>query len=329
MVSLATEWQARFRSKAINVTAGWHEHEHRVLPTGSLALDIALGTGGFPRGKIVELYGAESTGKTTLALAAIAQCDKRGGRAAMLESEHKLTKAWVRKTGVDLSRTLLLSCADAVESLRALCELLHSGEFDLVVLDSIAGLIWNSEIRYGDASGEAERLLERSLALIASEAHRTNTSLLILNQIRTDYEKVFGDPTVTVGGRVLRHSCAIRVELTKHLAIKRGNEVIGSLTKATVKKNSLGSCFNTALLPYTYSHGLDHLYELVQLAKQNSVFDSQTLYFEFEGQLLGKTELDTYDYLLAHPSLGDAVRTKLEFQISNLGMKKHKVANDF
>ena len=324
MVSLATEWQARFRSKAISVTAGWHEHEPSVLSTGSLALDIALGIGGFPRGKIVELYGAESTGKTTLALAAIAQCEKRSGRAAMLESEHKLTKAWVRKAGIDLSRTLLLNCADAVECLRALCELLHSGEFDLIVLDSLAGLIWNSEISSGDASGEAERLLERSLALIASEAHRTNTSLLILNQIRTDYKKVFGDPTVTVGGRVLRHSCAIRVELTNHLPLKRGNEVIGSLTKATVKKNSLGSCFHTALLPYTYAHGLDHLYELVQLAKQHSVFDSQTVYFEFDGELLGKTELDTYDYLLAHPSLGDAIRTNLDFKLSNLDLEERQ-----
>lgn len=312
VISLTAQWQARFQQRKIGVVVGWPEDEHRALSTGSLGLDTALETGGFPSGKLVEIYGKEATGKSTLALAAIAQCERSGRRAALLETEHKLTKSWARKTGVDLSRTLFLNCTDGLECLRALSELVSSGDFALVVVDSLAGLVWCPDLHgHGTPLGEAEKSLERCLALIAAEADRTKTTVLFLNQVRSDSTVVFGDNTVTFGGHVLRHSCSIRVELRREIAIKRRDEVIGFQTKAIVKKSSVGSSFKTASLTYTFERGLDEIYELIELARAQQVFDATSCQFKFDGQTLGKSQLEAYDYLLLHPKILDSIRQQL------------------
>ncbi len=324
VISLTAKWRSRFQQNKIGVFVGWPEDDERVLSTGSLGLNAALGTGGFPAGKLVEIYGKEATGKTTLALATIAQCERRDQRAALLETEHKLTKSWARKTGVDLSRTLCLNCTDGGECLRVLSELVGSGDFALVVVDSLAGLVWCPDLHgHGTPLGEAERNLERCLALIAAEADRTKTTVLFVNQVRTDSAVVFGDNTVTFGGLVLRHSCSIRLELRREIAIKRRDQVIGFQTKAIVKKSSVAGCFKTASLTYTFERGLDDIYELVELAQVHQVFDRTSPQFKFDGQVLAESQLEAYEYLLSHPEVAEVVRRKLVRLIGHPAAKEN------
>ena len=257
-------------------------------------------------GKLVEIYGGDASGKTTLALSAIAQSQRNGRRSALLELEYKLSNTWVRKSKVDPDKTLLLRCSEAAPALKATLELIHSGEFGLVVIDSLAALLPFADIVEMDSSGEIERLLERALPLIASEASKTNTCVLLLNQMRIDGEKVFGDRVMTPGGHVLRHTCSIRIELTKKLAIKsNASTVIGSLSQATIKKNSLAAPYQVADLAITHDRALDQIYEVVVLGKKWGIFNRDKSFIEYRGANLGNTDQAAYEFLLDNPDLAN------------------------
>ena len=314
MSSLASRWEnlTNYQSDC-GLTIGWDsQEEEQILTTGSLGLDVALGIGGFPRGKLVEIYGEPASGKTTLALAAIAQAQKRSGRTAWMELECKLSKNWVRKSRVDPANMMLVRCSEAVPALRMILELVHSGGFEVVVIDSIAALLPYSDIEHGgDHCGEIERLLERALPLIASEASKTKTCVLLLNQVRTDREKVvFGDSTTTIGGHVLWHSCSVRIKLHKKLAIKTSNNaVLGSLHQATIKKNSLAAPYQVADLAYTHARGLDALYEAVSLGSKWGLFGPGP--FDYAGTKLGTNDVKAYEFLLHNSDVANALLSDL------------------
>ncbi|MBV9304427.1 MAG: hypothetical protein JOY62_06085 [Acidobacteriaceae bacterium] len=294
---------------------GWGRQEDSVR-SGSLGLDAALGTGGLPTGRLVEIYGKYDTGKTTLALAATAQFQKKGQPTAYLDVEHKLSKAWAKTSGVNVDQTMFIRCGDAFEALRTVLTLVACGEFSLVVVDSLAALVLGSDIEQTGAkpSEQIESVLDRALPRIAAEASKSDTCVLLLNQVRTNYEELFGNPLTTPGGHVLRHACSIRIELARHLSIKRNSDtVLGQISRATITKNTLAPPWQSAKLPFT-SRGLDECYEAALLGRENGIFCQTARGFEYAGTTLGKTELDVYDTLLHRPELTGQVLAAVRAQ---------------
>ena len=285
-----------------------------VIPTGSLALDIALGCGGLPRGRIVEIYGPESSGKTTLTLEVIAQAQKRGGVAAFIDAEHALDPSYAEKIGVNLEE-LLISQPDTGEQALEIADMLvRSGGVDVVVIDSVAALTPRAEIEgeMGDSHvGLQARLMSQALRKLTANIKRSNTLLIFINQIRMKIGVMFGSPETTTGGNALKFYSSIRLDIRRLGAIKTGDEVVGNETRVKVVKNKLAPPFRNADFEILYGEGVSHEGELVDLGVSYDIVQKSGSWYSYGGERIGQGKDNVRNLLKERSELADAIETKV------------------
>ncbi len=269
-------------------------HEHReidVVPSGSISLDVALGIGGYPKGRIVEIYGPESSGKTTFALHAIAEIQKQGGRAAFIDAEHSLDPQYAARLGVNIDE-LLLSQPDNGEQALEICEaLVRSGAIGIVVIDSVAALVPQAEIEgeMGDSHvGLQARLMSQALRKLSGIINKTNTVAIFINQLREKVGVMFGNPEVTPGGRALKFYSSIRLEIRRSEQIKLGTDIIGNKTNIKVVKNKMAPPFKSCTVDIMYGEGISANGELVDLAADAGIIDKSGAWYSYNGNKIGQ-----------------------------------------
>ncbi len=286
-----------------------------VISSGSMALDHALGIGGYPRGRIVEVYGPESGGKTTLTLHAIAEAQKAGGVAAFIDAEHAFDVTYARAVGVDTER-LLVSQPDTGEQALEICEMLtRSGAVDLVVIDSVAALTPKAEIEgdMGDAHmGLQARLMSQALRKLTAVAHKTETTLIFINQLRQKIGVVFGNPETTTGGNALKFYASVRIDVRRIGPVKTGEESIGSRTRAKVVKNKCAPPFKDAEFDIRWGTGIDSAADLIDYALALGVVEKSGSHLSFAGEHLGQGRERAREAVLAKGTLAGALRSAVE-----------------
>jgi len=277
-----------------------------VVPTGALSLDAALGVGGVPRGRVIEIFGPESSGKTTLALQIIAQAQKAGGMAAFVDAEHALDPAYARKLGVDIDN-LLVSQPDYGEQALEIAEaLVRSGAVDVLVVDSVAALVPKAELdgEMGDSHvGLQARLMSQALRKLTGLVSKSRTVLVFINQIREKIGVMFGSPETTTGGRALKFYYSVRVDIRRIAAIKDGDAVIGNRTRAKVVKNKVAAPFREAEFDIMYGEGISYTGDLVDLATEKNLIEKSGSWYSYKGERIGQGRENAKQYLAEHPDL--------------------------
>ena len=286
-----------------------------VIPTGSLALDLALGIGGIPRGRVTEIYGPESGGKTTLALHIVAQAQKAGGVAAFVDAEHALDPVYARQLGVDVDN-LLLSQPDTGEQALEIVELLvRSGAVDVIVVDSVAALVPRAEIEgeMGDSHvGLQARLMSQALRKLTGVLSKSNTAAIFINQIREKVGVMYGNPEVTTGGRALKFYSSIRLDVRRRgQPIKKGDQPIANVVRVKVTKNKLAPPFREAELELYFGRGIDPVADLVTVAVDQGVIQKSGSWFSYGDIRLGQGKEKAADYLRANPEMIEEIRAKV------------------
>jgi len=288
-----------------------------VIPSGSLGLDIALGIGGLPRGRIVEIYGPESSGKTTLALHVIAEAQKRGGTCAFVDAEHALDPTYARKLGVDVDN-LLISQPDQGEQALEICDtLVRSGAIDVLVIDSVAALVPRAELEgeMGDSHvGLHARLMSQALRKLTGSVSKSNTMLVFLNQIRLKIGVMFGNPETTTGGNALKFYASIRMEIRRVGAIKNGDQVVGNQTRVKVVKNKLAPPFRQVEFDIMYGEGISKVGELIDLGVKANVVEKSGAWYSVESQRIGQGRENAKQFLREHKDVAELVERKLREQ---------------
>jgi recombination protein RecA len=286
-----------------------------VIPSGSLALDTALGVGGYPRGRIVEIYGPESSGKTTLTLHAMREAQRAGGIAAFIDAEHAFDVSYARAIGVDTER-LLVSQPDSGEQALEIAEMLtRSGAVDIVVIDSVAALTPRAEIEgdMGDAHmGLQARLMSQALRKLTAIAHKTETTLVFINQLRQKIGVVFGNPETTTGGNALKFYASVRVDVRRIGPVKTGEESIGSRTRAKIVKNKCAPPFKEAEFDIRWGTGIDSAADLIDYALSLGVVEKSGSHLSFAGEHLGQGRERARDAVLSKGALAGALRSAVE-----------------
>ena len=296
--------------------------------SGSITLDVALGVGGYPKGRIVEIYGPESSGKTTFALHAIAEVQKNGGRAAFIDAEHALDPVYAKNLGVNLDE-LLLSQPDTGEQALDICEALVRSEIiDLVVIDSVAALVPQAEIEgeMGDSHvGLQARLMSQALRKLSGTLNKTKTTAIFINQLREKVGVMFGNPETTPGGRALKFYSSIRLEVRRAEQIKQGDKVIGNRTNVKIVKNKVAPPFRTATLDIMYGEGVSKEGEIVDLATEIDVLEKSGAWYSYNGEKIGQGKENVKLLLKENTDLRDELEYKIRehYNILN-GMKKPK-----
>ena len=279
-----------------------------VIPTGSLSVDAALGVGGLPRGRIVEVYGPESSGKTTLALHAVAQAQRLGGTAAFIDAEHALDPVYAGKLGVDINE-LYVSQPDNGEQALDICEaLVRSGAIDIVVVDSVAALVPKAEIEgdMGDSHvGLQARLMSQALRKLTSVISKTNTVVIFINQLREKVGVMYGNPETTTGGKALKFYATIRIDVRKSEAIKEGKEIIGNRTKITIKKNKVAPPFRGCVVDMLYGEGISRTGEVLDFAVEMDLIKKSGSFYSYNGERIGQGRDNARQFLLDHPDIFD------------------------
>ena len=288
-----------------------------VIPTGSLSLDIALGIGGYPKGRIIEIFGPESSGKTTFALHAIAEAQKKGGRVAFIDAEHSLDPQYAAKLGVNTD-DLLLSQPDNGEQALEICEaLVRSGAISVVVIDSVAALVPQAEIEgeMGDNHiGLQARLMSQALRKLNGCISKTNTIAIFINQLREKVGVIFGNPEVTTGGRALKFYSSVRLEIRKGESIKLGNDIVGSKTNIKVVKNKMAPPFKSCSVDIVYGEGVSKEGEIVDLAAEANILEKAGAWYAINGEKIGQGKENAKEYLKANPKIALDLESKvLEF----------------
>ncbi|MFL5253912.1 MAG: recombinase RecA [Rhodopila sp.] len=290
------------------------DEQIEVIPSGSLGLDLALGVGGLPRGRIIEIYGPESSGKTTLALHAIAEAQKRGGTCAFLDAEHALDPAYARKLGVDVDN-LLISQPDAGEQALEIADtLVRSGAIDVLVVDSVAALVPRAELEgeMGDSHmGLHARLMSQALRKITGSVSRSKCMLIFLNQIRMKIGVMFGNPETTTGGNALKFYASVRMEIRRIGQIKEREEVVGNQTRVKVVKNKLAPPFRQVEFDIMYGEGISKVGELLDLGVKASVVEKSGAWFSYDSQRIGQGRENAKQFLREHREVADAIETKV------------------
>lgn len=281
-----------------------------VISTGSLSLDIALGIGGLPKGRIVEIYGPESSGKTTMTLHAIAQCQKQGGTAAFIDAEHALDPNYAEKLGVNLD-DLLVSQPDTGEQALEIADMLvRSSAVDLVVVDSVAALTPKAEIEgeMGDSHmGLQARLMSQALRKLTGNIKRSNTMVIFINQIRMKIGVMFGSPETTTGGNALKFYASVRLDIRRIGAIKKGDEVLGNETKVKVVKNKMAPPFKEAKFEILYGEGVSFEGELLDLGVEHGLVDKAGAWYSCQGERIGQGKDNARNYLKEHPEMAESI----------------------
>ena len=290
------------------------DEQIEVIPSGSLGLDLALGIGGLPRGRMIEIYGPESSGKTTLALHAIAEAQKRGGTGAFIDAEHALDPTYARKLGVDVDN-LLISQPDAGEQALEICDtLVRSGAIDVLVIDSVAALVPRAELEgeMGDSHmGLHARLMSQALRKLTGSVSRSNTMLIFLNQIRLKIGVMFGNPETTTGGNALKFYASVRMEIRRIGALKDRDEVIGNQTRVKVAKNKLAPPFREVEFDIMYGEGISKVGELVDLGVKAGVVEKSGSWFSYDSQRIGQGRENAKQFLRDHREMADAIEKRV------------------
>lgn len=289
--------------------------EMGAISTGSLSLDLATGIGGLPRGRITEIYGPESSGKTTVALYTIAQAQKEGGVAAFIDAEHALDVVYARKLGVNVE-DLLISQPDTGEQALEIAEILtRSGGIDVVVIDSVAALVPRAELEgeMGDSHmGLQARLMSQALRKLTGCISKSKTTVIFINQLRMKIGVMFGNPETTTGGNALKFYASMRLDIRRVGALKNGEEVIGSRTRVKVVKNKMAPPFRQVEFDMLYGEGISKEGDVIDLGAQYNIIDKSGAWFAFEGEKLGQGRDNTRLFLKEHPALFDKIRKKIE-----------------
>ncbi|HMV05053.1 MAG TPA: recombinase RecA [Accumulibacter sp.] len=285
-----------------------------VVSTGSLGLDIALGIGGLPRGRVVEIYGPESSGKTTLTLQVIAEMQKLGGTAAFIDAEHALDPAYAQKLGVNLDE-LLISQPDTGEQALEIADMLvRSASVDVVVIDSVAALVPKAEIEgeMGDSlPGLQARLMSQALRKLTANINRTNTLVVFINQIRMKIGVMFGSPETTTGGNALKFYASVRLDIRRIGSIKKGDEVIGSETRVKVVKNKVAPPFREAIFDILYGEGTSREGEIVELGVQHKLIDKSGSWYAYNGEKIGQGKDNAREYLKGKPQIAQEIEARI------------------
>src|SRR6476660_6936381 len=293
------------------------DEQIEVIPSGSLGLDLALGGGGLPRGRIIEIYGPESSGKTTLALHAIAEAQKRGGTCAFVDAEHALDPGYARKLGVDVDN-LLISQPDAGEQALEICDtLVRSGAIEVVVIDSVAALVPRAELEgeMGDSHmGLHARLMSQALRKLTGSVSRSNTTLIFLNQIRMKIGVMFGNPETTTGGNALKFYASLRMEIRRIGQIKDRDEVVGNQTRVKVVKNKLAPPFRQVEFDIMYGEGISKVGELIDLGVKANVVEKSGAWFSYDSTRIGQGRENAKQFLRDHQAMADAIEHRIREQ---------------
>ena len=288
-----------------------------VVSSGSLGLDMALGIGGFARGRILEIYGPESSGKTTLALHAIAQAQKLGGTCAFIDAEHALDPIYARKLGVDVDN-LLISQPDAGEQALEIADtLVRSGAVDVLVIDSVAALVPRAELEgdMGDSHvGLHARLMSQALRKLTGSVSRSKTTLIFLNQIRLKIGVMFGNPETTTGGNALKFYASVRIDIRRIGQIKDKDEVVGNQTRVKVVKNKLAPPFRQVEFDIMYGEGISKLGELIDLGVKAGVVEKSGAWFSYDSQRIGQGRENAKTFLKDHPEVGESIEKRVRDQ---------------
>ena len=286
----------------------------QAVSTGSLGLDIALGIGGLPRGRIIEIYGPESSGKTTLTLSVIAQMQKQGGVAAFIDAEHALDPLYAQKLGVNVSELLISQPDTGEQALEITDSLVRSGAVDIVVVDSVAALTPKAEIEgeMGDSHmGLQARLMSQALRKLTGNIKRTNTMVIFINQIRMKIGVMFGNPETTTGGNALKFYASVRLDIRRTGAIKKSDEVIGSETRVKVVKNKVAPPFKQAEFDILYGEGISREGEIIEMGANLKLVEKAGAWYSYQGEKIGQGKDNAREYLREHPEVADEIDAKI------------------
>ncbi len=293
------------------------DEQIEVIPSGSLSLDLALGIGGFPRGRIIEIYGPESSGKTTLALHAIAEAQRRGGTCAFIDAEHALDPTYARKLGVDVDN-LLISQPDAGEQALEICDtLVRSGAIDVLVVDSVAALVPRAELEgeMGDTHvGLHARLMSQALRKLTGSVSRSKTMLIFLNQIRLKIGVMFGNPETTTGGNALKFYASVRMEIRRIGSIKDRENVTGNQTRVKVSKNKLAPPFREVEFDIMFGEGISKVGELIDLGVKAGVVEKSGAWFSYDSQRIGQGRENAKQFLRDHRDVANGIERRIREQ---------------
>ncbi len=290
------------------------EHDIQVVSTGSLGLDIALGVGGLPRGRVVEIYGPESSGKTTLALQVIAEMQKLGGTCAIVDAEHALDVQYAAKLGVNLADLLISQPDTGEQGLEITDALVRSGSVDLIVIDSVAALVPKAEIEgdMGDSlPGLQARLMSQALRKLTANIKRANCLVIFINQIRMKIGVMFGNPETTTGGNALKFYASVRLDIRRIGSIKRGDEVVGNETRVKVVKNKIAPPFKQTEFDILYGSGISREGEIIDLGVQADIVDKAGAWFSYDGTRIGQGKDNVREYLREHPDMAVEIENKV------------------
>jgi recombination protein RecA len=315
--------QKQFGNGALMRLGGGEIQAVEVIPTGSVALDVALGCGGLPRGRIVEIYGPESSGKTTLTLHAIAEAQRAGGVCAFIDAEHALDPQYARRLGVDLE-DLLISQPDCGEQALEITDtLVRTGAIDLIVVDSVAALTPRAEIEgdMGDAHmGLQARLMSQALRKLTGVMSKTRTTVVFINQLRQKIGVVYGNPETTPGGNALKFYCSVRLDIRRKKPIKRGDEIIGSEVKVKVVKNKLAPPFREAEFEILYGTGINKLGELVDVGEKLGLMEKSGTWYSYAGEKLGQGRDKVLAHLDERPKLQEELQRAVVMESKRVAM---------
>ena len=288
--------------------------EIEVISSGSIALDMALGVGGYPKGRIIEIYGPESSGKTTFALHAIAEAQKKGGYAAFIDAEHALDPSYAKALGVDTDNLILSQPDNGEQALEIVESLVRSNAIDIIVIDSVAALVPKAEIE-GDMGashvGLQARLMSQAMRKLAGTISKTKTVAIFINQIREKVGVLFGSPETTSGGRALKFYATIRLDVRRVDQIKQGTEPIGNITRVKVVKNKVAPPFKQAEIDLIYGKGISYTGEVLDMAVNLDIIEKSGAWFSYNGERLGQGRENVKDYLAQHPDFTKEIETKV------------------
>ena len=291
----------------------------QAVSTGSLGLDIALGLGGLPRGRVVEIYGPESSGKTTLTLQVVAEMQKLGGTAAFIDAEHALDPTYAQKLGVKLDE-LLISQPDTGEQALEIADMLvRSGSVDVVVIDSVAALVPKAEIEgeMGDSlPGLHARLMSQALRKLTANISRTNTLVIFINQIRMKIGVMFGSPETTTGGNALKFYASVRLDIRRIGGIKKGDEVVGNETRVKIVKNKVSPPFREAIFDILYGEGTSREGEIIELGVAHKLVEKSGSWYAYNGEKIGQGKDNAREFLKANPAIAEEIEAKIRAAVN-------------
>ena len=284
------------------------------IPTGSLGLDLALGIGGLPRGRVVEIYGPESSGKTTLTLEVIAQCQKLGGTAAFIDAEHALDPIYAEKLGVNVEELLISQPDTGEQALEVADIMVHSGGIDILVIDSVAALVPKAEIEgeMGDSHiGLQARLMSQALRKITGNVKRSNTLVIFINQIRYKIGVMFGSPETTSGGNALKFYASVRLDIRRIGTVKEGDEVVGNETRVKVVKNKCAPPFKQAEFQIIYNKGINRLGEVLDRGSDLGILEKSGSWYSLEGEKIGQGKANAAEFLQENPKIAEKIEKQI------------------